>query len=101
MTIIVNYPNIKIEKVLSTYSGKAHKCMCGCSGSYHYSSSLVTIAAKDRGYEIDKEEINDIRVKQIVKKISNSPRVEVIEVDTKYIYSIIENQRQYVVNVLK
>ena len=48
-----NFDNI--EKV---YSGRAHKCMCGCAGKYTYAKDSV------RG------------VKIIAKKVLSNPNVE-------------------------
>jgi len=61
---------IKFEDVLSTYSGKAHACCCGCSGKYSYTK--LGQQNYERGYPIDDDEINERSAKIIVNKINRA-----------------------------
>ena len=62
-----------MRKVLKVYSGKAGKCMCGCSGKYTYNPELREEGGKDRGYEVTEDECNERTVKMITKKVYKSP----------------------------
>jgi len=62
------------DDIMYVYSGKAYACCCGCSGTYRYNSKHIGIGSKDRGYAVDKDEVNDrqvLRVLNIMKKNSN------------------------------
>lgn len=64
--------SIKKEQVRSVYSGKAGRCCCGCSGKHYYNSKFIGEAEKDRGYKIDKEEINDNMISRAVNILNNA-----------------------------
>jgi len=85
--IIFEMPEISLDKISCSYIGKAHSCMCGCSGKYSYLKSSQESAGKERGYEVDDEEICERSVKFILKKLKKEEKrgIEVIE---DYIYSI-------------
>lgn len=61
---------LQFDDVMSVYSGKAHKCCCGCSGKHTYSSQYRDVVSKQRGYEIDDDEVSDRTVKLIMSKIN-------------------------------
>lgn len=63
---------IKIENVMSVYSGTNGKCCCGCSGKHSYASAHRVVASKDRGYEVTDKDVSDRSVKLIVGKINRS-----------------------------
>ncbi len=65
--IIFEMPEISLDKISCSYIGKAHSCMCGCSGKYSYLKSSQESAGKERGYEVDDEEICERSVKFILK----------------------------------
>ena len=56
--------SVTVDQVMSVYSGKANRCYCGCAGNHRYASKHIDAAAKDRGYAIGKEEVNDRQVKK-------------------------------------
>jgi hypothetical protein len=58
-----------LKDVVSVYSGKAGKCMCGCSGKHTYASAHREWASKNRGYAIDDDEVSDRTVKIIFNKL--------------------------------
>ena len=62
-----------MRKVLKAYSGKAGKCMCGCSGKYTYNPQLREEGTKSRGYEVSEDECNERTLKMITKKVYSSP----------------------------
>lgn len=51
-----------LENVVDAYNGNVG-CMCGCNGDYAYASAHREFAGKDRGYEVDDDEVNDRKVK--------------------------------------
>ena len=65
----MNY-QIKIDDVMSVYSGENGHCCCGCAGKHTYASQYQKIASKDRGYEVGDEEVSDRTVKLIVNKMN-------------------------------
>ena len=60
---------VKLEDVMRVYSGKAGKCMCGCSGTYKVASAHKRIADENRGYHYNEEDVSDRSVKTIFGKI--------------------------------
>jgi hypothetical protein len=62
-----------MRKVLSVYSGKIGKCMCGCSGKHTYNPELRELGSKTRGYEVSEDECNARTVKMITQKVYRSP----------------------------
>ena len=64
----------KIEKdqVMKVYNGEAHKCMCGCSGTYKYASDSQEAGTLDRGYDVTDDEISDRSITRAVNKINRA-----------------------------
>ena len=60
---------LTIDDIRSVYSGTRGKCCCGCSGKHRYSSTHVDESTKNRGYDIDSNEISDRSVKTVFSKI--------------------------------
>ena len=80
-------------KVTSVYSGKANRCCCGCSGKHYYKNETRKEAGKNRGYEIEDEEISDSMVKRIIKKIQENSNIA----DNQKTYISIElSERLYI-----
>jgi len=94
----VNKPSIEVAKVYAVYSGKPDTCMCGCAGKYSYASEHREFGGKDRGYEVDDDEVNDRTVRAFTKKVSNSDGVEVLD---GYIYCVTIGNRFYAVYTKK
>ncbi|OGM01486.1 hypothetical protein A3K72_01665 [Candidatus Woesearchaeota archaeon RBG_13_36_6] len=88
------------EQVESVYSGKPHVCMCGCAGTYYYSSKNREYASKDRGYKVTDDEVNDKMVKKILKLFEEfSGTIENID---NHIFTIITpSYRQYTICLVK
>jgi len=61
--------SLTISSVMSVYSGKVGKCYCGCSGTHRYNSAHIETAGKDRGYQIDTDEVNDRQVAKVLKVV--------------------------------
>ena len=58
--------------------GKSGKCCCGCSGTHRYASAHREVASSWRGYVVADEEINDVQVRRVCRKIAEFPgQVEV------------------------
>ena len=53
---------VEVDKVVSVYSGRAHKCCCGCSGKHTYASEYAPYGKEIRGYPIDADEVMGFRV---------------------------------------
>lgn len=68
---------IDIEKVVSVYSGKPHRCCCGCSGKHTYASQHRSTVR--RGYAVLDNEVNDRVVKTIVNKMNKSGKVRMLD----------------------
>ena len=88
---------IDIEKVVSVYSGKRGKCMCGCAGKHTYAKKYQDYGTKDRGYSVGDEDCNDRTVKLIVGKVMRNP-------DSKFednYWYVDTDSRSYVVYMIK
>jgi hypothetical protein len=59
---------ISQRDVQSVYSGRPG-CCCGCRGKHTYASATYKDAAKQRGYPIDANEVNDATVKLILNRM--------------------------------
>jgi hypothetical protein len=90
----VKIVGIKFEDILKAYTGKPDRCMCGCSGKYTHTEINRALASKGRGYEVDDDEVNDKRVRTILKKILNQPTGK-IENDNNKIFSTVIGKTQY------
>ena len=53
--------------VMSVYSGKAHRCCCGCSGNHRYAAAHRNVASKHRGYTVEDKEVNDVQVRRVLR----------------------------------
>lgn len=60
-------------QVRSTYTGKAHTCMCGCAGTYRYRTATAVAAGRARGYDVTADEISDRTVTATVNKLNRLP----------------------------
>jgi hypothetical protein len=58
--------------IASVYSGRAHRCCCGCSGKHYYNSTLTKSASAWRGYPVLSEEINNRMVTRVLRKIQRN-----------------------------
>ena len=91
-------PKIEIKDVLKAYSGKPHRCMCGCSGTYSYSKLRQKEGGEDRGYEVHDDEVNDARIKRIFNKFYKEDGIKIeviIENDGGYIFTKVIGKTQY------
>ncbi len=61
---------MELQSVYKVYSGKANRCMCGCSGKYATASAHAEFATAERGY--DAQDVNDRSVKIIAGKVLRS-----------------------------
>ena len=61
---------VDVSQVYKVYSGKAHKCACGCSGIYRVASAHLKYTSDDRGYPYEKSD--DKFVKRVVKIINDN-----------------------------
>jgi hypothetical protein len=85
-----------VSKIYTAYVGKPHKCMCGCSGTYYYSTMGYNELKKQKSYEVEGEKPNDAKVARIYNKMkANATRG--VEVIGDYIYTVIVGQTQYTV----
>lgn len=55
--------------ILTAYSGKAHKCRCGCKGKYYVIPENRAIAEKDRGYSYEDKAVKPAQVTKILRMI--------------------------------
>lgn len=79
---------IKVDKVVSVYSGKARACCCGCSGLHSYASAHPANANRD--------EFGDASVIRVVRKIERMIAAGV-KPDTYGSYIAVETgTRQYI-----
>lgn len=83
---------IRTEDVLSAYNGKVG-CMCGCNGDYAYNEAKKDEGTKDRGYEVQDDELSDRKVKTRINrllKLVEQKDYDDLDInlngDTKYIY---------------
>jgi hypothetical protein len=89
---MTKFKNKKLEDVVCVYNGKPG-CMCGCNGVYSYATNHREYASKDRGYEVEENEINDRKVKMMFNKfLKNIDQVKCNDGNqediTSYIYFI-------------
>ena len=95
---------IRVEEVLTAYSGLTNSCYCGCSGKYYYTESTRKVAGKDRGYEVDDDEINEKMVLKIVNRVNASIGADAVYMEAlgSDIYTVkISSKRSYTVYLKK
>ena len=57
--------SVKLEDVVSVYSGKNGSCCCGCSGKHSYAAAHRDFTSKNRGYAVTDDDINDKQVRRV------------------------------------
>jgi hypothetical protein len=75
----VSTREVTINQVLKTYSGRPG-CACGCNGKYAYRPETKEIGAKERGYEVDADDIKPKSVAHTIKMVNSAIKGE-MEVD--------------------
>ena len=55
--------------VTRVYSGRADRCMCGCSGTYRVASACRAWCEEAHGRLFDDNEVNDTQVTRVVNRI--------------------------------
>jgi hypothetical protein len=98
-TKITESPLFKNDDIYCIYLGKAKSCMCGCSGDYAYSSKHSEWSSKKRGYPLDKEEINDKKLRTRLTRFLNDPSEP--EITENYIFTKIINSSQISIYIKK
>ncbi len=80
-------PEKPIDKanVLSVYSGRPG-CCCGCKGKHTYREDpdLRALGGRNRGYEVDDDEVNEAQVTRVVNEL-NENLDQVVEHDDFYV----------------
>jgi len=61
--------NLMPQDLFGVYVGKAGACCCGCSGTHTYLLANRVAAGLNRGYEVDNDEVDDARVKRVLRKL--------------------------------
>lgn len=100
MNIIEKTTALEPSMVLSVYSGKNGACCCGCSGKHYYNSALKEEAGKDRGYEVDDDEVNDKMIKKVINILKGKAPSGQIEADCNFISTVI-GERLYIAYLKK
>ncbi len=70
---------ITTAHVVSVYSGKLGKCMCGCSGNHRVNPEHRELAGKRRGYAISDDEVNLAQVTRVLRLIQAEGETAKIE----------------------
>lgn len=94
---------IKIEDVLSVYSGKADSCCCGCAGKHYYKSNTDdrNAASKERGYPVQDDEVSDSMIKKVTRIVNEAIKAESIQVDSETCLCATVGNRWYIVYLKK
>jgi len=84
---------IKLQDISCVYVGKPEFCMCGCAGKYYYTTLHTDWSAGNRGYKIDKNEVNDKKVQKVFDIMALQPfgNIEIIE---GHIFTAVIDNRQ-------
>ena len=90
---------VSLDKISSVYVGKPDICMCGCAGTYFYTSKNVAWSSKDRGYKVTSDEVNNVKVKRVLNKIMKNVQ-DGVEVQDNYILTLILGKRQYTIYLM-
>lgn len=67
----LNLDTITPSDVLTSYTGKAHSCRCGCAGTYKCTAENRDLNAKRRGYAVSDDEVSDRSVKMTLNKLKH------------------------------
>lgn len=86
---------VKLEQVMSVYSGRNGACCCGCAGTHSYASAHRDAGSKNRGYPVDDEDINDRQVTRVFNLIQKNAAIA--QVDLPSNISIVLEKRLYVI----
>lgn len=84
-----------LKDITKIYVGKPETCMCGCSGIYYYAKEYRELGGKERGYCVDDDEVNDAKIKRVLKKMATSE--ESVDIIKNYIFTKVIGHRQYTI----
>lgn len=56
---VLDLSKLTRDHVLSTYVGADGACCCGCAGEHMYLEATRELAGKERGYDVDEDEVNE------------------------------------------
>lgn len=100
---IYEMPEINKDNIVKAYSGKANKCMCGCSGKYFHLKKNQVKAGEERGYAVGDDEINDAQVTKIFNKIAKnaSDGIEFLSGSSEDIFDVTIGNRIHAIYVLR
>lgn len=54
------------DRILSVYEGAEGRCYCGCAGTHSYNSKFIKEASADRGYAVNKDEVDDGAIEEVL-----------------------------------
>lgn len=94
---------IRYEDVAAAYIGRAGLCMCGCSGTYYYTTANKAYASKDRGFTIQEEKINEDKVKEVFLRVAKAVSKDIHDVENidNYIFTVEVGKMQYTLYLIK
>lgn len=69
----ITLDSLTVVQVAQVYSGKPG-CACGCNGNYRVNSAYVAQVAKNKGYAVDAEDVNDAQVTRVLNKLKAASR---------------------------
>jgi hypothetical protein len=63
-----------ISNITRVYNGKIG-CMCGCLGKYTVNPEYREQVGRERGYDVNDDEVSERTIKIIAKKVLSNPDV--------------------------
>lgn len=63
------------EDVICSYTGRSHRCRCGCSGTYKYTEAGRADASKRRGYEVSDDDVSERSVTRTLNRLKEQHRL--------------------------
>lgn len=88
-----------ISAIEVVYVGKPHTCMCGCAGTYWWSTMGLNNLDKD-DYRKD-EKPDEAKVARVYNKMKRNALTVGVEVIDNYIYSMVIGSTQYTIYLPK
>lgn len=91
---------VKLENVVSVYSGRVNACCCGCAGKHTYATAHRDFGGESRGYPVKDDEVSDRGVKTIFKKMAELGARDVTAFDDGMAVLTVDTEtRTYIMNV--
>lgn len=79
-----NFNEMTVADVVTSYTGKASGCRCGCRGTYRCTEANREMNAQRRGYAVSDDEVSDRSVAMVFNRVKHHHSFFPVEVEDDF-----------------